>query len=182
MTLSSRQAEVHMEHLMDMTGALVEYDGERDLFLLNRNGRHYVVKWFSADNWDVYYGAIRDDKSVRVKWNDSVRVWNEALQFTEAVEVWGVDNYPLFQVIPELDRHGVLRDVTMSKSGDTMHLWLNIVHHFEDVVVTYDGSKYVRGEGLTEDDTIRYPAYAATALGLAHQVQAQVEELEAYSA
>jgi len=52
--------------------------------------------------------------------------------------------------------------------------------HF--IQVTYDGSKYVRGEGLTEDDLIRYPAYAATALGLAHQVQAQVEQLEAYSA
>ena len=174
--MSTRQIEVHIEHLMDQTTALVEYDAKADLFKLDCLDGTYAAKWFSADNWDIYYQEIRDDKSVRVKWHDSTRVWQTALSFTHAMETWESNDYPLFGIVPELDRRGILRGVNMGSTGNKVHLFLDIENMFDSVIAAWVEGSYVTGEYFTEDYQISFPRWAATPRGVANQLQYLSEE------
>ena len=173
--------ERKLRHFTDKTGALVEYDAHRDRFLLNLNGKRYALEDFDDGDWLVYYGEVRDDRFVQVRWSDSVFLWEEALLFTEAMAIWDAEeiDYELFQVIAESDRRGLIDDVELGKSGDTVHVFLK-KRHRESTIVHYSQNRFVYGEHFHPTaDSIHMPRYAATASGLVDHLQAFERRLEA---
>lgn len=181
MKMSEDVVKWRVSHFMDKTGALVEYDAERNRFLLNRNGKHYALEDYGDGDWVLYYGAVLDDRRAVVKWSDSVLVWQEALLFTEMMAIWEADEekYRLFDVIAQADRHGLIDDVNVGRAGDRVHLFIE-KRDRETTIVTYEDGMFIHGWSFSDTHgTIQMPLYAATAEGLVQQLLTFEKQLEA---